>query len=318
MADALVSVRAVHFASTVLLAGSLLFWSVILAPALAQARSLPGWSARLQRQLQVLNWLSLAVAIGSGLSWLLLVVGQIADVGWQSTLGNDMLLAVIQQTQLGQVFVLRAALAGVLAVLLLWQSAAWPRAIATVVALALLGAMAWTGHAGAAVERSGLVHLVVDISHLLVAGAWFGGLLPLWLLIGHAHRACASGSISIASASLHRFSLLGLVSVFVLLASGTANSWFLVGGLSGLTDTTYGHWLIVKLLLFVCMLCLAAINRMLLLTRLDTGDATEALAQYQALARLRASTLGELGLAVAILLIVAMLGTLAPAAHHHN
>ena len=63
-----------------------------------------------------------------------------------------------------------------------------------VIALALgaaasVAALVWAGHGGAATGTRGVVEAAADAVHLLAAGAWLGGLVPLALLLAAARRA---------------------------------------------------------------------------------------------------------------------------------
>jgi putative copper resistance protein D len=107
------------------------------------------------------------------------------------------------------------------------------------------------------------------------------------------------------------FSALSFVTVFVLAATGIVNAFFLVGSFTALVATSYGQVLCLKLLLFSGMLAVASWNRWRLLPRLL--DADNGLADARpVLRRLRNFVLAELALAVAVILVVALLGTLPP------
>ena len=89
------------------------------------------------------------------------------------------------------------------------------------------------------------------------------------------------------------------------------NASFLVGGIRSLTETRYGRLLLLKVALFVAMVCLAAINRQHLLPRLCQGAGSDdSVATVQRLVR---NTLAEATLGIGIILIVGMLGVMAPA-----
>ncbi len=99
----------------------------------------------------------------------------------------------------------------------------------------------------------------------------------------------------------------------MLLATGLANSWFLIGTahVAEVTTTTYGLLLLAKVGLFGIMLMLAAVNRFHLTPRL--GAALERPASRAvAVAALRRSVLLETALGALVLVLVSLLGTLAP------
>lgn len=167
---------------------------------------------------------------------------------------------------------------------------------------------AWTGH-GAATEGDGRwLHLGADILHALAASLWIGALaafvaLALW------RPSRPEAQERALQQALAGFAGIGTLAVGVLTLTGLANSAFLVGwtNLPSLTASPYGRLLAVKLGLFAAMLALAATNRFHLTPRMES-------APDRALGHLRASLLIELGLGLAILAIVAVMGTLPPPA----
>ena len=177
----------------------------------------------------------------------------------------------------------------------------------------LFVSLAGTGHAQIEDGWAGVMHVVADAAHLLAAGAWLGGLIPLALIL---HRDLGT-DLNIGPKDmdriLMRFSGMGYVAVATLIGSGLVNSWFLVGSLSGLLNTPYGQILLGKLALFGGMLALAVANRFWLvpsMSVLRTGTAGE-LAIWST--RLRRHVLGEQFLGYAVLLAVSILGTMQPA-----
>ena len=163
---------------------------------------------------------------------------------------------------------------------------------------------------GASANRTGRVltfphrGLVADEAHLLAAGAWLGGLLPLRYIL-------LRGSPD-AESILRRFSGMGYVAVAVLIGTGLINSWFLVGSLDGLTSTPYGQLLLLKLSLLLGMLGLAFVNRFWLVPALATNSDKS----IAAIGRLRRHVLGEQALGLLVILIVSVLGIMAPATSH--
>jgi len=148
---------------------------------------------------------------------------------------------------------------------------------------------------------------------LLAASAWIGGLLPLLLLLGEAGRRNEIDGPSIAFHASQRFSALGIVSVSVLLATGLINSWILIGSLRGLVATDYGQLVLLKVLLFAAMLCVAAVNRMLLTPRL--GDPRGGQPEVRTLRQLKRNITIEIVIGFGVFAIVGILGTLHPAVH---
>lgn len=132
---------------------------------------------------------------------------------------------------------------------------------------------------------------------------WLGALLPLALHL----RNLAEPSLHYRAAC--RFSNLGIACVVVLLGSGVINAWFLVGSAAALIGTAYGQTLLLKLALVAALLWLATYNRRHLLPRLVSGDggaAARRLARHAAV---------EAALCLAVIAVVAALGTMNPGAH---
>ncbi|WOB79928.1 copper homeostasis membrane protein CopD [Brevundimonas nasdae] len=185
----------------------------------------------------------------------------------------------------------------------LWWVCVW-------LGLVVSASFAWTGH-GAATEGSGHgLHLASDILHALSASLWVGALAAFAALVIWRPTNPSAQDRALARA-LAGFAGIGTVAVAVLLLTGLVNSAFLVGwcGLWTLTDTAYGRWLVLKIVLFGLMLSLAAVNRF----RLTPAFKTD-LDSRPVLGHLRRSLVVEFALSLAVLTIVAVMGTLAPPA----
>ncbi len=104
-----------------------------------------------------------------------------------------------------------------------------------------------------------VMYVTADAVHLLAAGVWLGGLLPLGMVVVSSRAKQLSNDDAVLV--LSRFSGMAYLAVAALVAFGLLNGWFLVGSLSALIGTTYGELLLLKLGLFGLMLCLAASNR---------------------------------------------------------
>jgi putative copper resistance protein D len=215
------------------------------------------------------------------------------------------LSTVINETQFGDVTIVRAGFAICVAACLVFDRAAIAQWFGLTASFGLAASLAWIGHAGATVGATGYLHLVADALHLIAAAAWLGGLAPLILLLVAARR---NDAIPLATDAVRRFSTLGIISVTALMLSGLINAAILVGSFRALIVTSYGQLLLLKLALFAVMLALATINRLLLtprLARLGAGG-------LRCLAR---NSSIELTLGLAIYAIVGLLGTLHPAIH---
>ena len=185
--------------------------------------------------------------------------------------------------------------------------------------LALLGGVAlatfvWSGHGAMTDGTAGTVHLVADIVHLLAAGIWLGALLALSYLLFRPRRIMTSVHVELSHRALASFAFVGTGVVTILVLTGLISSWFLVGldGAGSIPESAYGQLLVAKLLLFLVMLALAAINRYRMTPALEAAITRSD--HSAAVTGLRTSLAMETGSAVAILALVAWLGTLAPPA----
>lgn len=211
---------------------------------------------------------------------------------------------VLTMTPIGPVLGVRImALTIALAVLALRQGVR----VALIPAAIAAATIAWTGHAGATEAAAGMVHRVADVAHIWAASGWIGALAALF------HALCARRvAADRVAVMLARFSLLGTVFVATLIVTGIVNGVMIVGWaeLPALVGSRYGWLLAAKLALFGGMLALAAANRWRLTPALEHAGGDKA----AAIRHLRWSLLVETGAAVAILALVALLGTLDPVA----
>jgi putative copper resistance protein D len=227
-----------------------------------------------------------------------------------AALDPDTISKVLFGTSFGRVWCWHLVFAVLTIGVCLAPKARWRMPAMLVLSLLLLLSLGWVGHAveGQGVDR--LVHQINQMVHLLAAGLWLGGLVPLAWLLGRARSPSGAVWISVARDVVPRFSQTGYVAVALLAATGLLNSLLLVGSTRALIGTPYGRLLALKILLFLVMVCVALFNRFRLLPHLRRE--TQASATTAALAR---SVLCEQGLGLAILAVVSVLGTWPPAIH---
>ncbi|WP_030132411.1 copper homeostasis membrane protein CopD [Pseudomonas sp. QTF5] len=173
-----------------------------------------------------------------------------------------------------------------------------------------LASLAWSGH-GAMDEGSRRYwHFVVDILHLLAAGAWVGALVA-FALMAKINALQTEARIRLLARAVNRFEVIGAVIVVLITVTGVVNYLFIVGPkLDEVFLSTYGVLLFIKVVLFAGMLVLAALNRFHLGPLLDRSLRD---GQYTVAANaLRRSVMVELVAAVLIVGLVAWLGTLSP------
>jgi copper resistance protein D len=297
--DPLILVRAVHFAATLVAAGTVAFVSVVMEPA---ARKIG--LATLRRRLSGLAWFALAIAVVSGAIWLVFLASDILGASIADVCLHGGAWPVITDTRFGVVLCIRVALALLLAFLMPWPETRW---LQITIAAAFVALPALVGHAGATPGLVGNLHLASDMLHLLAAGAWLGSLPALALFLWRVHRDAPrrdKGSVGVVD----RFSRLGVVSVGILLATGIVNSWSLLSGPRDLIASNYGRLVALKIVLFGAMVAIAAVNKFYLTPRLPKANALHALWR---------NSLAEICLGICVLGFVAALGTLPPSGHVH-
>jgi putative copper resistance protein D len=317
MSDPLVFVRAVHLLATILVAGAVFFRVFVAQPALGRACAT--LVARVRARASCLLAINLAVAIVSGMAWLGLLAARIGETSFLDAFGETT-WTLLTQTQFGAVWQLRLAFALVLAAGLWRPANTTPlRDIIAVGASACFaGALAWSGHGAATPGHAGDLHLVADILHLIAAAFWLGGLVPLAMLLRWLLQSMDESGPVILQNVLRRFSNLGLVLVATLVITGALNAYFILGSADALFAGDYGRALLAKLALFVVMAMIAAINRLKLTPDLASASADPRLRARTA-RRIHANALAEIGLGIAIIVLVGWLGILAPGvtAHAH-
>lgn len=287
--DGLIAVlRGLSVALLLSVFGALLFRCVIAPKILS--RTLSRWSA-----------ISLMVALVISVVWFGMEAASIAGA---ESLGGALaaLWPVATETWFGQLWLARMALLLLLAAyLLLGRSGGRPWAGAALAggALALQAGM---GHAFARGGALGEGLVGSEVLHLLAAGAWLGGLVPLLFVL---HAAALGEAATVA----RRFSPLGLSCVLILAGTALVQGSAFAGGWSGLLGTAYGTTMLVKLALFLLLLALAAVNRFVLTAALQgTGG-------RQARRRMQATVSLETVLGLMVVIAAGVLASLPPGAH---
>lgn len=184
--------------------------------------------------------------------------------------------------------------------------------LVTIAAAVAVASLAWSGHGAMDDGAVGRLHLIADIVHLWAAGIWVGALFPLLLLVFRRRDLVDRDHLILSHRALDGFSAVGTITVGSIVASGLVNSWLLIGpaNVLKLPDSLYGQLLIAKLALFGAMAALAAANRFRLVPAFERSLAASDHAS--ALRALRRSLATETGCAIAVLALVAWLGTLEP------
>ncbi|NMZ41078.1 copper homeostasis membrane protein CopD [Pseudomonas proteolytica] len=280
MATLLVLCRFLHFMVVLLMFGACVF-----RPWLLGTSPRPALDRQLSRITTLLAWL----ALGSGVSWLLLISASMAG-SELAALDLATVQLVLGKTFFGKVWSLHLLLNGLLVLSLLtpWQH------VRLLLSAMLLATLAPVGHGAMLSGLSGQLLILNQMVHLLCVGAWLGGLLLLVLILRQA-------ALYPLEKILQRFSGVGYLLVAGLLVTGLINIRVLTGQFwptplfSGFTLI-----LLIKVLLVAGMLGLALLNR------LRINNCQQRVGQLQASVKL------EWLLGVAAVAAVSLLGTLPP------
>jgi putative copper export protein/mono/diheme cytochrome c family protein len=300
LATIMALVRGLHLAATLSLLGTagFLAWMLPAAGGVAVG-AVPDL---LRRRLRRLWWISGLVALLAGVAWFILQSAAIAGAESLSDL-LDAIPVVAAHTRYGNVMMVRLGLLAVATLVPLvpimgGRASVHLTIVLTAVALGLQGLI---GHAGATEGAIGDGLVLSEFLHLAAAGLWLGALLPLGLSLWALPPAQAAPVCE-------RFSPIGLGCVLVLAGTGFVQGLDLIGSLPALFGTTYGHFALLKISLFLVALVLAALNRLWLTDRLAAGVAS-------ARRVLLASVSVETCVGLAIVTAAAFMASSPPAAH---
>lgn len=126
-----------------------------------------------------------------------------------------------------------------------------------------------------------VLDIVMTQIHIVAFCTWLGGLASLALL-SRARRALGDHAGLFWARIWQRFSVLALTAVGTVIISGSWLTWKHVGNVSEFATTTYGRFLLAKLLLVLALVSAGAYNQFLLTPRVArahaAGDIEEGLA----------------------------------------
>lgn len=245
------------------------------------------------RRLWTATWIGwLAVGITSILT-LLLQASILSGMG----ITPDALAQTAFETRFGSLWVARVVLWISYGLFLMFLTR--PYVPLMVVAGLILVSQSLFSHASGVANAAPFI--AADWLHLASMGTWIGGLIGLVVSIPYLRE-----QPKLLGAWVARFSNMARVAVGLLVVTGVIAGIEHVGTLDALSTTPYGIALLVKLLLFLPLMFVAAVNLILTSYKLRMGEAVWS-------GRLRALVGIELTLAVAIIGAVGVMTAIPPA-----
>ncbi|MFL5333379.1 MAG: CopD family protein, partial [Geminicoccaceae bacterium] len=243
---ALALARGLSVAALLSAYGALLFRVTVAPPVLDRMGV-----GEFDRRWRILFWGSWSAVIIATLAWLALQAASMASA--QDVLETASAIpTVLADTSFGHLLLLRL-LVLLVAALVLGRGGRLRLWVATGLAALATGLQGAHSHAAAMYDGPSFL-LLSQVVHLLAAGAWLGGLLPLLLLI-----AVAPANAPVLAS--RRFSPMATLCVLLLAITASFQFWVLIEGLPGLIGTGYGRMALAKAGLFIALLGFASYNR---------------------------------------------------------
>lgn len=249
----LIIIRWLQYISNACYVGLIFFYMVILPKGYRQNSSVNKLFLRLLTMsfallfISILLSLPLQTTIESGLPWSQVFSFQLFE-------------NVLTNTAFGQAWIYQAAILVTLA--LITSFIGKPESTKKVIlwacsglGITLLLTKALTSHAAA--QTNQLVTISMDFLHLLAASIWIGSLIGFVVLLPwRKNEETKQDYLQM----IKRFSKWGIILVILLTFTGVFGSLLYIPNLSSLFQTNYGKVLVFKVILFLFMLILAAIN----------------------------------------------------------
>jgi putative copper resistance protein D len=222
------------------------------------------------------------VALATAILWLSLEAASMAD-DWGAAADPRAAAAVLTDTEFGQAWIAHLALAAALvaAALLAPRDGSGVLAVCAGLLLASLGLV---DHGAMQTGAEGVLHRVNDAVHLLMAGAWLGGLIAFIAFLDACRKDRHRRD---AVSAMMRFSFAGHFLVAAIVATGIGNIALTSGRAPWPPDTPYRAPLDAKILIVALMIAIAAFNRYALVPLLQKKPAALATLRRTATAKWR-------------------------------
>jgi copper transport protein len=291
-------IRWINLLGIALAVGALGFVGFVWQPAQEEPDALS------ERRLQALIWIGWLLLGVSGLLMLLMQTATVTGSSLGAALGNPALGQVVRSTRFGLLWSARMALWALMGGIL-WLAGQNLRLrwLALLLGTAILALHSLYSHAAAA--QSAWLAILNDGLHLWLMALWSGGLLQ-FLVVSGALRQQRRGRAASLGRLTSYFSNYARICVVGLILTGIYSAWLQVGSWEGVQNTLYGRQLLTKLILFLPLLGIAAVNLLVTQQRLQAR-------QEIWVGRLRGFIGAEVMLAIAILGVVGIMTSINPA-----
>jgi copper transport protein len=293
-----VIIRWFNLISLSLVVGSLGFRMFVWTPAVAESQP------TIERRMSLLTWGGWVMAGIIGFLLIFLQYSAATDNPILANINSRSLEQLIADTRFGHLWLSRMAL-WVGMGLSLWfaRTDKWFNPVALTLGMGMLLTNSLFSHANAAQDL--IASVGADWLHLSATAFWIGGLLQFGNVIGPVRRAF-NPSAPVLSRLVGYFTNFARVSVAALIVTGLYAAWLEVGSIEGLLTTLYGQVLVIKILLIVPVIGLAAIN--LFFTHRNLAAGKEIWGKW-----LRGLVGAEIALTIGVLAAVGALTSIAPA-----
>jgi copper transport protein len=245
-------VRWLNLLTLSLTIGGLGFLMFTWSPAIAEPQP------AIERRMALLTWIGWVLIGVMGLALLLLQYAVVTDALTLTNIDLKVLQPLIADTRFGHLWLARMALwVGMGLSLLFAHTDKWFNPIALVLGLGILLTNSLFSHGNG--TQDSLAAVGADWLHLTATALWVGGLFQFGNIIGPV-RKTFTPSAPVLNRLVGYFTNFARVSVASLIVTGLYSAWLEVGSVEGLLTTPYGQVLLVKILLIIPVIGLAAVN----------------------------------------------------------
>ncbi len=170
----------------------------------------------------------------------------------------------------------------------------------------------------AAASTASLILIPADLLHMLSTGVWVGGLICFMLAVPIALKQLRPGSgdrTRLLATLIPNFSDLAILAVLWLFTTGILQAIVQIGSLDALFNTNYGKALCLKLIIIVPLLGLGGYHNFITsrkLRKFVSGKDAGSIAAGSVQRWFRRTIIIEVGLALALLVVVGILTSLGP------